>query len=83
MTLEHNPRSIHLTQFIGKRADPHHGDARVGSIVMAPCESEAGYGYARIIGVKDTNTVVIVFRDDIDEVPFEMHRDKLTLTDSE
>jgi hypothetical protein len=50
---------------------------------MAPCESEAGYGYARIIGVKDTNTVVIVFRDDIDEVPFEMHRDKLTLTDSE
>jgi len=83
MALENNPQSIHLARFIGKGADPDHGDARVGSIVMALCESEAGYGYARITQIKDTDTVVIVFRDDLDEVPYEVHRDTLTLTDSE
>lgn len=83
MALGNNPRSIHLARFIGKGVDPHNGDARVGSTVMAPCESEAGYGYARITEIKNTDTVIIVFRDDLEEVPHEVHRDKLTLTNTE
>lgn len=83
MAQGNNPRSIHLARFIGRGVNPHNGEAQVGSRVMASCESEAGYGYARITEIRDMDTVVIVFRDDLEEVSHEVHRDNLTLTDTE
>jgi hypothetical protein len=81
MSSDSNPRTIHLASYVGNGDNSQRGDARIGSAVMA--ESEAGYSYARIIEIINSDVAVIVFRDDLKEIPYKAHRDKLSLVDSE